>query len=64
MVLHITLSKDTSANDKSHVMFVPVTFTGHQGTIQTLFKKLLIFYLTRPEIVTLLVTYAPIIVSV
>ncbi len=33
MVLHITLSKETSVNDKFAVMFVLATVTGHQGTI-------------------------------
>ncbi len=47
MVLHIPLSREARVNDKSPVMFVLATVyrpPGHQGTIQTLLKNLLIFY--------------------
>ncbi len=43
MVLHITLSRETSVNDKSPVMLCWLPNTGHQGTIQTLLKNLQIF---------------------
>ncbi len=44
MVLHIKLSREKSINDKSSVTLYWLLYTGHQGTIQTLLKNLLIFY--------------------
>ncbi len=46
MVLRITLSRETRVRDKSPVIFVLLMYTGHQCTIQTLLKNLLIFYLS------------------
>ncbi len=44
MVLHITLSREKSINDKSLWCLYWLLYTGHQGIIQTLLKNVVIFY--------------------